>query len=99
LRVLAFAEIEKGGVLAQTKPNDSSLKNLENYDDFEQGATFVGFACIKDPARPEVKDAISDCTTAGIRVIMITGDALQTAATIALRISGLRCRIPTTHNL
>jgi P-type E1-E2 ATPase len=57
--------------------------NLDDYDKFEQGATFLGFACIKDPARPEVKDAIKDCTTAGIRVIMITGDALQTAASIA----------------
>ena len=59
------------------------MKELENYDKFEQGATFVGFACIKDPARPEVKDAIKDCTTAGIRVIMITGDAPETAASIA----------------
>jgi len=59
------------------------LKDIERYDEFEQGATFIGFACIKDPARPEVRGAIEDCNTAGIRVIMITGDAIETATTIA----------------
>lgn len=59
------------------------MRDIERYDDYEQGATFIGFACIKDPARPEVRGAIEDCTTAGIRVIMITGDAIETATTIA----------------
>jgi len=36
-----------------------------------------------DPIRPEVPKAIQDCQTAGIKVIMITGDAKNTAATIA----------------
>jgi P-type E1-E2 ATPase len=33
--------------------------------------------------RPEIKKAISDCKTAGIRVIMITGDSKETAYAIA----------------
>ena len=33
--------------------------------------------------RPEIKPAISDCQTAGIRVIMITGDSRETAMAIA----------------
>ena len=39
--------------------------------------------CIKDPVRVEVKGAIKACKTAGIRVIMITGDAKDTAIAIA----------------
>jgi Ca2+-transporting ATPase len=43
----------------------------------------VGFA---DPVRPQVADAIRECSTAGIRVIMITGDYPLTAQNIARQI-------------
>jgi P-type E1-E2 ATPase len=43
----------------------------------------VGLVGIKDPARPEVAGAIKVCTKAGIRVMMITGDAKDTAVAIA----------------
>lgn len=36
-----------------------------------------------DPIRPEVPKSIQDCQTAGIRVIMITGDSKGTAISIA----------------
>lgn len=45
--------------------------------------TCLGIVGIKDPARPEVADSIRICTDAGIRVIMITGDAKDTAIAIA----------------
>ena len=44
---------------------------------------FVGLQAIIDPAREEVKDAIMVCHDAGIKVMMITGDNLQTAQAIA----------------
>ena len=44
---------------------------------------FVGLCGMIDPVRPEVKDAIVQCTSAGIRPIMITGDHIDTAVAIA----------------
>ncbi|HIJ86772.1 MAG TPA: cation-transporting P-type ATPase [Desulfuromonadales bacterium] len=49
----------------------------------EEGLVFAGFMGLLDPPRPEVPQALKDCHSAGIRVIMITGDAGPTAAAIA----------------
>ena len=59
------------------------LSNPDNYSSIESGLTWVGMVGIKDPARPEVADSINKCHDAGIRVIMITGDARDTAVAIA----------------
>ena len=52
-------------------------------EELEQGLLFVGLAGLMDPARPEVREAISECHTAGIHTVMITGDHPATAAAIA----------------
>jgi len=49
----------------------------------EENLIFAGFMGLEDPPRPEVSAALADCRSAGIRVIMITGDAGLTAAAIA----------------
>ncbi len=49
----------------------------------EEALTFAGFMGLLDPPRPEVPDALKNCRSAGIKVIMITGDAGLTAAAIA----------------
>lgn len=59
------------------------LGDINQYSSFEEGATFIGVVCIRDPPRPEVRPGIKDCKTAGVRVIMITGDAKETAIAIA----------------
>ena len=52
-------------------------------DEIENGLTFGGLVGMIDPPRPEVKAAIEECNTAGIRTIMITGDHVMTASAIA----------------
>jgi Ca2+-transporting ATPase len=49
------------------------LQDASKYADIESGMVFLGLAGLRDPPRPEVTDAIRDCTNAGIRVIVITG--------------------------
>ena len=48
----------------------------------EQDLCYLGLSGMIDPIRPEVKDAIKECETAGIRPIMITGDHKDTAVAI-----------------
>ena len=55
-------------------------------DHFEDYLVFLGFVGMEDPAREEVKEAISQCYNAGIEVKMITGDNKETAISIAKEI-------------
>ena len=52
-------------------------------DRVEKDLVFVGLTGMHDPPRPEAQLAISRCQSAGIRVVMITGDHPQTASAIA----------------
>ncbi len=52
-------------------------------EEVETGMVFVGMEGIIDPPRPEVRDAVAKCRTAGIRPVMITGDHPLTALNIA----------------
>lgn len=54
--------------------------------DDENNLDFLGMTAMIDPPREEVIDAISQCKTAGIKTVMITGDQSLTATAIAERL-------------
>ncbi|MCB9639580.1 MAG: HAD-IC family P-type ATPase, partial [Myxococcales bacterium] len=55
-------------------------------EDVEQGLIFVGLVGMIDPPRPEVLDAIAKTRSAGIQVMVITGDHASTAQAVAEQI-------------
>ncbi|MBM3190225.1 MAG: cation-translocating P-type ATPase, partial [Chloroflexi bacterium] len=59
------------------------LPASSNEDDLEQALVFVGLTGMIDPPRPEVREAVAEARSAGIRPVMITGDHPLTALTIA----------------
>jgi Ca2+-transporting ATPase len=69
-----------------------AMKNLETEpvsyepESLETELCFIGLVGMIDPVRPEVKPAIDECRSAGIRPIMITGDHKDTAVAIALQL-------------
>ena len=52
----------------------------------EQDLTFLGLIAMQDPPRSEVKEAVELCHSAGIKIVMITGDYGLTAESIARKI-------------
>lgn len=85
LRVLALAYKP-----VSAKLSTEDLSNPDRFAAVESDLIFVGMVGIRDPERPEVREAISRCATAGIRVVMITGDTKATAEAIGRRIGLLQ---------
>ena len=52
-------------------------------EEIEEDLIYLGFVSIMDPPRLGVRDSVEECESAGIKVIMITGDHPATAKTIA----------------
>lgn len=70
--------------LVPEMPTDTSPEALE------QELVFIGLIGMIDPARTEVKPALAEAKTAGIRTVMITGDYPNTARAIAEEIGLLQ---------
>ena len=73
LKVLAFAY----------KKIKTNIQEQKDYFQEEQDLVLVGLIGFKDPIRKNIKESIMKCQEAGIRVVMLTGDNLQTAMAIA----------------
>ncbi len=63
-----------------SEPSEYEAEKVEN------DLCFIGLVGMIDPVRPEVKPAIDECRSAGIRPIMITGDHKDTAVAIAMQL-------------
>lgn len=71
-------------VLAIASKPDAMLESAQ------MSMTFLGLAGMIDPPRPEAKEAITICESAGIRPVMITGDHPATAQAVARELSLLK---------
>jgi len=63
--------------------NDKSPITAEEWEDLERDMVLLGVVGIKDPIRPETKDAVALLRKAGVVVRMVTGDNAITARFIA----------------
>lgn len=50
------------------------------------GYTFIGLVGLRDPPKPGVREAVEQCNTAGVQVVMVTGDHPLTAEAIARQV-------------
>ena len=73
-------------VLAAAKKDLEAFPAAYDSETVECDLCFVGLVGMIDPVRPEVKPAIDECRSAGIRPIMITGDHKDTAVAIAMQL-------------
>jgi len=78
LRCIAFAYRNLG---LEDLPSEEQRINWQLPDN---DLTLIGIVGMKDPCRPEVKEAVELCKKAGVKVRMVTGDNLKTARAIAL---------------
>lgn len=63
-----------------------NTENPEKYNFPTRGYRFLGFISLIDPPRASVPEAVHTCRTAGIKVIMVTGDHPVTAMAIAKKV-------------
>lgn len=81
-RCIALASVDNVG----SNPLVKRAKTTAEYAQLEQNMTLLGIVTMLDPPRPEVAESIAKCRSAGIRVVVITGDNQKTAESICRQI-------------
>uniref|UniRef100_A0A0G4GP24 P-type sodium-transporting ATPase4 n=1 Tax=Chromera velia CCMP2878 TaxID=1169474 RepID=A0A0G4GP24_9ALVE len=81
-RVLAFAQLE---LPVQNFPKGFKF-DVEEENFPLEGLQFIGMLSMEDPPREEVPKAVAECQSAGIQVVMVTGDHPLTAKSIATQV-------------
>ena len=78
-------EMAKGAlrVLAMAYKRVDKVPTRDEMNNLESELVYIGMVGMIDPARPEAKEAVEKCKTAGIKPVMITGDHKVTAMAIA----------------
>jgi Ca2+-transporting ATPase len=77
--------------MAYSRENTNKTLSIENINNL----TFLGFAGIEDSVRPEAVEAVAECRSAGIKVVMITGDHIKTAQAVAMAVGiGIDKEVP-----
>ncbi len=74
--------------LAHAREGHRVLALAWRQDESDEDVTFIGLVLLWDPPRPEVPDALRRAQSAGLRVIMLTGDHPATAEAVA-RVIGI----------
>lgn len=90
LRVLALARCD----LPVDEREVKGTRPRYTPEKVERDLTFIGLLAMMDPPRPEVAAAVKSCRSAGIRMVMVTGDYGLTAESVARRVGMLTSSHP-----
>ncbi|KAI9360063.1 P-type cation-transporting ATPase [Zopfochytrium polystomum] len=85
-RVLAFAQLQMHGEV-YGEEHVFTKEELVRMDYQKVGLCFVGLVSLEDPPKHGVREAVGRLRTAGIKVVMVTGDHPLTAEAIARKIN------------
>ncbi|KAL4465995.1 hypothetical protein ABPG74_004232 [Tetrahymena malaccensis] len=98
-RVLGFAKLHLPRADYPLNKTDFVVSNPNNFNFEMKNFTFTGLISLIDPPKTRVPYAILECRSAGIKVIMVTGDQPPTAATIARQVNIIPEFVKTTEEI